>query len=673
MTNLEHEATGLTGNPFVDTGLAVIAALLNLDSVESLTLEQIQRAYGDGNQLSSWNSRLKSFSQVFGTNNPLFQTAYGYTKGKGPSETNHKIYRATLGNFLSAINGDSGQLVRCEACGGLARFDFAQACFNAVRENGQKAVENKWVGRDWFPLAGSMGSDAQALPVASRPVHLCARCLFAVHYLLLGIILFDGRLAVFQSTSAEFWYELVRDIVNVVKGQINAGKYDTLGAKEGSRSLAVRLLELFERLQQAKRFSALPPATALEVWRFTNSNPPDCELTEIPNSALAFLWEAVQHGLRNEIQSLLGQETKKDAPFLNCILERRDYRGLYPRGKWKGASPKLFALYQTHVCGRTPRALTLAHILASKRAKELGKKELERLKREEAFSEPSLRTQFRGMIARLTSEGEFTLEDYLGLFPLKEEESGIRVAFDGWNLIRYYFHHLDDFKSLQSPPLLAPQRSCKLAVVRYCAARIMQDYIGEFGSDRFRSDVLNRMARGDIGTGWLSQQFVRLAGRAHGFNYEAWKRLCSDDRGHVFVRELLFQMRLLWGQWVREDYVPEIGIPELPNGSGLPVEAVERLKYVFSQYVERRGLKRFQADVLTRLRRRDIGLGWFRRQLPDEDNPGSGRGPLNKGQWEEFLRDEEGRPCAGERLFQMRLLLANLYREADDSKKEVVT
>lgn len=671
MISSENGTVSLTGNPFVDTGLAVIAVLANLDGVESLTPEQIKNTFGDGTQLSAWNSSLKSFSQVFGTNNPLFQTAYGYKKGRGPSELNHKIYRATLKNFLSPINGASSPLVRCEACGALARFDFAAACLNAVRGNDQKAVEDKWVGRDWFPLAGSLGSDAQALPVASRPVHLCARCLFAVHYLPLGIILHDGRLAVFQSTSVEFWYELVRDIVNVVKARVHGGKYDTLGAKGGSRSLTVRLLELFERLQQAERFSALPPATALEVWRFTNSNPPDCEVTEIPNPALAFLWEAAQNSLRNEIQNLLGQEAKKGSSLLDCILERKDYRSLYPRGKWKGASAKLFALYQTHVCGRTPKALTLAHFLANEWGKELKPKELERLKREEAFSEASVRTQFRGMIARLVSEGEFALEDYLGLFPFNEDHPGICVDFEGWNLIRYYLHHLDDFESPQAQPLRPSQRPSKSATVRYYAAQIMQGYIEERGNDRFRLDVLNRIARGEIGAAWLRQQFVRLAESNAGFSYEAWNRLCVDSGGQVFVRELLFQMRLLWSQWAREDDVPQNPVPELPDGSGLPSEVVERLEYVFSQYVERRGLKRFQADMLTRLRRRDIRLGWFRRQLTDEGNPGSVRDPLNEGQWGEFLKDEEGRECAGERLFQMHLFLANAYRGATNLQEEV--
>ncbi|HKG89022.1 MAG TPA: hypothetical protein VKA95_11905 [Nitrososphaeraceae archaeon] len=66
-------------------------------------------------------------------------------------------------------------------------------------------------------LAGSIGNDAQALPSASRAPNLCAKCLFAVHYLPLGVILVNGKLAVFQSTSKNFWYALVNTIAIEIK------------------------------------------------------------------------------------------------------------------------------------------------------------------------------------------------------------------------------------------------------------------------------------------------------------------------------------------------------------------------------------------------------------------------------------------------------------------------
>lgn len=661
----------LTGNPFVDTGLAVVAALAKLDEVENLGIDDIRAVHGEGDQIASWNSRLKSFSQIFGTNNPLFQTGYGYKKGKGPSGRNYAIYRATLNNFLEAFDGGSGQL-RCESCGVFTEFDFARSCIKAVEDNGAEAPEDKWVGRDWFPLAGSIGSDAQALPAASRTVHLCARCLFAVHYLPLGLILLDGRLAVFQSTSVEFWYELVRDIVDEVQGRIKAGNFETLGAKEGSRILAKRLLGLFERLQTATRFGDIPPGTALQVWRFTNSGAsPECGIEEIPNAALVFLWKAVRQGLRQEVERLIDSEGKKERPFFRCITERSDYRGLYPRGKMQGASPKLFVLYQTEVCGQSRRTLQLAHGLAHGAVQNLKPKDLKRFQREEAFGDTAIRNYFRSLMVHLAEQGDFDLADYIRLFQYSESDCGIEVRFDGWNLVRYYVHHADcPPEALNDDSSAESSLSTKFNTIRYYAAHIFADYVGTRGKAGFQSDVLNRMGRGAITSQWLQRQFVRLAEDYIGFTYEAWERLCKVSSVRVFVGELLFQMRLLWIQWTGQSDLPTVVRPDFGCASGLSRAVESCLKQTFLEYAERRGLNRFHRDILTRLRRKEIALTWFKHRLTREGEDRAVMQPFSEGDWESFLEDEEGHSCASERLFQMHLVLANLYREASKSKEE---
>src|SRR5947209_3383491 len=142
---MNHQKIRLTGNPFVDTGLAVIAVLGGLDDIERLTLQTIREVFGDGRDLARWNSRLKSFSQIFGTNNPLFQNAYGYKKSTGPSPLNYAIYQQTLKNFLENVDAAKGH-VRCEACGNLTDFDFSTACTSAIEGNGEKAPGTKWIG-----------------------------------------------------------------------------------------------------------------------------------------------------------------------------------------------------------------------------------------------------------------------------------------------------------------------------------------------------------------------------------------------------------------------------------------------------------------------------------------------------------------------------------------------
>jgi len=645
----------LTGNPFVDTGLAVIAARAGLDDVRDLTVEALRTLHGDGSQITSWNSSLKNFTMIFTSNSLLTNPAIKDKAKRAES------YQAVLRGLLSKF-GNEELSRRCEACGTSKSVDFDTLCRTALAGIETKD-QARSIGRDWFPLSGSLGSDAQALPAASRPVNLCAKCLFAIHYLPLGLILLDGRLAVFQSTCIEFWYELVRDIVTEVEVRITAGIYDTLGAKEGSKALVKRLLSLFRRLQAEQR-SNFQPGTALQVWRFTNSGAsPECAIEEIPNPALVFLQKAVQHGLDQEIETLIGSEGKKERTLFRCITERKDYFRLYPKGKWTGVSPRLFALYQAHVCERSGRALTLGHTLAKECAKELRPKDLERLRREEAFKERSVHNQFRSLMAELAQEGKFGLDDYLGLFPLRDDVPGIQVHGDGWRLVRYYLHHVDDPNIEIACSTFSEGCLPKLALVRFYGTRILQHYVQERGKDRFQSEVLNRMGRGEIGTLWLRRQFTSLAEVYPGFSHGMWEQLCRNERGDLILHELLFQMRILWSELLTQAHPSGITLQNFERNSGLPIAVETYLRDIFARYTEQRGLNRFHRDVLARLRRKEIGLRWFKHRITNTGGKPSQRALFSEDEWESFLKDENGHPLVEERLFQMHLLFANLYRE----------
>jgi len=657
----------LTGNPFVDTGLGVIASLAGMDDIKDLTLSNLKAVYNDGEQLAMWNSKLKTFTQIFGTNNPLFQPSYGFKKGKGPSDTNKAIYKSTITGLLSEI-GKPGDGPRCWACGSPSNFDFAIICKNAVEDNGKKAPEEKWVGRDWFPLAGSLGSDAQALPAASQPPNICPKCLLAIHYLPMGLILLDGLLAVFQCTSTVFGYELVRDITNEVQGRIQSGNYETLGSKEGSRAVMRRLLAFFERLQKEKLYGEVPEGTALYLWRFSNSGTsPECQIEEIPNTAIIFLWKAVREGLRSDIESLVESEGKNPRYSLfQCILDRRDYPNLYPDGKRKGASPKLFALYQIYIRNHSVKALQIAYRLAKQQVELISEKELRRIQRPEAFNEEKVRTQFRATIIQMAEKGELTLVDYLDLFPIKEGQ-GTTVEWEGWNLIRFYLYHISgDFQRIEGEQHIINKAQLQ---VYYYAGQIYNHYLKERGKDRFKKDVLAQMARGTDVT-WLRNQFVQLAESEDGFTYGHWSKLCKLEDARVFISELLFQMRLLWTQWVHEN-LASVDILTLPYGEsatdGLPEQITTLIEGVFTDYVNRWGIDRFHRDIMLRLRRKEIGLFWFKEKLTKQISEFIQ--PLTEEEWEEFLVDDEGQGMKIERLFQLQLTLANLYRVKRNGNK----
>ena len=192
-----------TGNPFVDTGMYAMQAHASKEfcgdrPVEALTPELLSKVLGDGKPLE-WlakaNRLLNSFFMLSGTNsalvNPSTNKQAYRTKRLAhldEADTGWKEYIATLRRLrdeaLSTPTSPDGQPT-CEACG---------------ERPASRVIER--VGRDNFPLAGSLGNDAQALPAASRSPRVCALCLLAIQWLPLGAIMFKGRLACFQFTHA---------------------------------------------------------------------------------------------------------------------------------------------------------------------------------------------------------------------------------------------------------------------------------------------------------------------------------------------------------------------------------------------------------------------------------------------------------------------------------------
>src|SRR5579872_2207200 len=396
----------LTGNPFVDSGLAVIAALAKLDDVRDLTWSHIRQVHGDGTWLASQNAKLNSYSQIFGTNNPLFQKGYGYSKGKGPGPVNLQIYRNTLAYFIDGAVSRSGRQP-CEACGSTSSVDFGSVCSTVIEAAGKAAPADKSVGRDWFPLVGSLGSDAQALPGASRAVTLCGICLFAVHYLPMGVLLFDGLPTVFQSNATDFWYAIIRDIVDETQSRAHAGEFAALGAKEGTRALVRRLLYLFETNPRE------PKGVSLFAWRFSNSGAsPQCEVLEIPNPALEFLAKCAQKELKPDIERCISAETDSRWSLLRCVTSRQDYPGLYARKKWPGVSSRLYALYQHDVCGFSRKCLGFARRIADGIKARLRPAELARVARADPRTDASLLRLARPIIVKIIEAGDAGYEDY---------------------------------------------------------------------------------------------------------------------------------------------------------------------------------------------------------------------------------------------------------------------
>jgi hypothetical protein len=85
-------------------------------------------------------------------------------------------------------------------------------------------------------------------------------------------------------------------------------------------------------------------------------------------------------------------------------------------------------------------------------------------------------------------------------------------------------------------------------------------------------------------------------------------------------------------------------------------------------YFHIKGPKKIK-NVLDRLAQRKLGIRWLQDvfcSLAEQQED------LNLGTWDEFACDEEGKPVVFELLFQMRLYLANKYRESMTEHKEMI-
>lgn len=635
----------LTGNPFVDTGLAVLAFRSGCEHIEELTLEKMKKIHGDGSELASRNSRLKSTSMIFTINSLVTHP------GIRPVERRIQFYSKITTALLNKI-GFEDVHERCESCGNEYSLDIDRLVRKTLVPLGYKD-EPRYTGRDWFPLAGSMGSDAQALPAGSRSPNLCAKCLFAVHYLPQGVMLRDGKLAVFQSTSQTFWYCHIKGIADDAEKRILADIFETLGSKEGSAAIVEKTLNTMHELK------TLDPGTTLFVWMFSNSGTgPDCKMEEIPNSALKFLFDAVCQGiLREEIMHLVKKDRNPEYSFLNCLSKGGDYYWLYPSKKYAGVSPEFFLLYQTEIRNVSKNAL---HV-ASRVARYL-KDSFEGVKKFEDFrrnlkNDFAKRNRINRCIAEMVNRGDLKFKEYVALFA-QDSDYRLGINDDAWKYISYYTYHTECWETEEK---LTDYREIASQLFYYVGTKIFEDQLRNIGATRFKKDVLDRLALGKIGTSWLRRQFLKGATQYEGFNYDTWKALCLNDKGKETTYQVLFRFRLMWSEWLRTKNSVGVSKPPKianPHEADIPSSLEKLICKITEDYLDKRGQVRFKKDIINALITGEKDLYWFRNRFSKFDSAYS-----DDIYWERFNTTQDGYSIKSLRLFQFSLILINHFRE----------
>jgi len=509
----------------------VLTALAGKTNVSSLTFADIREVFGDGSVLARHNQHLKSYTMVFGTNGPLTQPAYKKVK------KNESLYVGTLAGLLSyaETEGNAGQ--PCDLTGMITDLDFHAVVSAALAASDLPVPQQKWIGRDWVPLGGSLGNDAQALPGASRPLHVSALALFALQYLPLGVFLHKGKLTCYQSTASGLPQSLVSEIVERNRDPLQVG---ILGKGTGSRIVLEFLLRHFERLHEHRIDESLPENTELLLWLFSNSGAgADCLQEWVPEIALRFIHDA-QLEYSHEIRTLLkGDPKNSHFQLFECVRSGRDYPGLYRNKKWPGTSCEFYAFYQISILGTDPIAIPVASKLASLVMRESTAKERQELAKPEYLRSSVGKNQVRKTIAE-----HLSLAEYSRLFPSSHHP--VRVEQSGWELLRFY---------LGQDAVTTPQsmEDISMKTTHPKIIQIGDAYFQLRGTKKIKA-TLDRLAQRKLGVRWLQDVFCLLAADENykDFNLGTWDEFACDEEGKPIVFELLFQLRLYLANKYRE-------------------------------------------------------------------------------------------------------------------------
>lgn len=684
----------LTGNPFVDTGLGTLAALGGCKNIDELNIDIMRKIHGNGEKLARRNSSLKSMSMIF--------TINSLCTNPGIKDKDKRIlyYSKITTALLDSIEKEDVN-ESCESCGYGKSLDLDKTIRNTLVPLGYDD-DIRYIGRDWFPLAGSLKSDAQALPASSRGPNICAKCLFAVHYLTHGVLLIGGRLAIFQCTNLSFWFGFIKNLVKDIDNRISVGDFNTLGAR--NNTTAVQRLLLFMKDLKDEEINA-----TLYLWKFSNSGTgADCRIEEIPNKALIFLHKVEREGFENELFDYLKKEKGGQNSLFNCILSGNDYWSLYPFKKFNGASIRLFYLYQVIVREIDEKMMYTSYKIAKYIKEKILAKHFDDLGKnlEKDFDS---KNKVKKFIVDMINNNYITIDEFQSLLSVNQKNQDplnriqanvslgkafLSVSYDSWKFIKYYMHNIDkdsDFrggreKIVNDIDLSIEENESQSTIIlmnffnklRYIAALIFENYLAEFGKDRFIASVLTDYSR-SIDISWLRRQFIKVSVKNRYFNFQTWNDLFMNNDGKENVFDVLYFLRLQWHDWINNNYdesreyrkyldLFNLSRSNLPNkdeinmslfeGSGMSSiyafndKCHESIKRIIENYLVNKGKDYFGKYILDDIKRGKIMLRWYKSRLE-----------ISEEEWETLLYSENIKNISSIRLFQLNLLSVEIYRE----------
>ncbi|MFQ5793579.1 MAG: type I-B CRISPR-associated protein Cas8b1/Cst1 [Candidatus Bipolaricaulia bacterium] len=422
---LEQAVWHPTGNPFVDMGQEMMAAMARVGHPEELDHKIIEPLLSRLSTIYFQPAWKKPMYSIF-PNSPLTNPA---TKNR------EKTYLKLLQDWLNLAANPQGEVIEATACSACAKPAQVQ------------------LSRTLFPMTDAESGNFQSYNSAGIP--FCGACALTIQFMPLGVAKVGGKFALphFSDSLAQYnwskwcWRQALMSETIEATGPLEAGTARSVNA----------FFALIERLLQEATDREMPDSS-ITLYLFTNYNQgPEVELHYLPTEVFRFIKQAMAPTLRNAWRQVVRrgyvyrsqkidpesldeteQLKKRNNQVYEALLNERSISGYFvdqrhrcPVGNWL-----LFQAYLKEVRGMDAQRLEslrdlgdrIAEIVRNKRKRLLA---LERANQKGAFVEQLYRLT-KDAAATGQERPLITFEELIqDIFPHDPEK------YESWREVKY--------------------------------------------------------------------------------------------------------------------------------------------------------------------------------------------------------------------------------------------
>jgi len=459
-----------TGSPFINNALQTIEALAELDDVSDITTDTLIALY---QKYRIWElfKRMKNYTMLFTKNGPLLNN----------KEFGIFIYESLFENITNGFENEGSNI--CEISGLRFEKTFTEF-YKEVRENVadkikltrtdpkklKKDLTNLYksdtsISRVWFPLIGSLGSDAQALPQAKYDIQIHPICLIVIQFLPFSSLLYKKGILLLETINFEFSKDFISESVERGLQEIeitpkNKSIENIRDFSQGDYILkAIRIYE--EKNMDFESY------TDLNLWSYSNFKSGNCEIDKIPNRTFKTLHKIYRTNTKcqEDLKSIL---QKSSIRFLEYLIEEKNYYGLYPRKvqikkgkksetiKLEGVSVEFFEAYQKAI-GKDKfknYAKYIAYLISID--KDLKGSEIKLLEKIEPHKEAEYNALVYGVLLRAAKQDKWSLKNHLEILDKTNNKVIKSWIYGIFKMVHFYYYKKSFLKECPIPQKTKP-------------------------------------------------------------------------------------------------------------------------------------------------------------------------------------------------------------------------